>query len=92
MKVSKEALKLAKDLGLSEVDAYMMELKANLYIKSAELIKKSNKTHEQIAKEVGTSRARITRISNKGEGSLSIELLLKIIVCIEGKAAIKIAA
>jgi predicted XRE-type DNA-binding protein len=92
MKISKEAQRLAEDLGLSEIDAYIMELKAKLYSKSSELIKSSKLTHEQIAKQIGTSRSRINRIANKGENSVSIELLIKLITVLEGKAAIKIAA
>jgi predicted XRE-type DNA-binding protein len=92
MKISKEAKQLAQDLGLSEVDAYIMELKAKLYSKSSELIKSSKLTHEQIAKQIGTSRSRINRISNKGENNVSIEILIKLIAVLEGKSAIKLAA
>ena len=92
MKISKEAKRLAEDLGLSEVDAYIMELKAKLYTKSSELIKSSKLTHEQIAKQIGTSRSRINRIANTGENNVSIELLLKLIAVLEGKSAIKLAA
>jgi predicted XRE-type DNA-binding protein len=92
MKISKEAKRLAEDLGLSEVDAYIMELKSKLYSKSSELIKSSKLTHEQIAKQIGTSRSRINRIANKGENNVSIELLLKLIAVLEGKSAIKLAA
>jgi len=92
MKISKEAKRMAEDLGLSEVDAYIMELKAKLYIKSSTLIKESKLTHSEIAKLIGTSRSRINRIANKGENSVSIELLLKLIAVLEGTAAIKIAA
>lgn len=92
MKLSKEAKKLAEDLGLSEVDAYIMELKSKLYLKSAELIKSSKLTHEQIAKLIGTSRSRINRISNHGENNVSIELLIKLIAVLEGRPSIKFAA
>ena len=92
MKISKEAKILAEDLGLSEVDAYIMELKSKLYSRSSELIKSSKLTHEQIAKQIGTSRSRINRIANKGENNVSIELLLKLIAVLEGKSAIKLAA
>jgi len=92
MKLSKAAKQLAEDLGLNDVDAYMMELKANLYKRSADLIKASKKTHEEIAKSIGTSRARINRISNHGENNVSIELLIKLITTLEGKPVIKIAA
>jgi predicted XRE-type DNA-binding protein len=92
MKLSKEAKRMAEDLGLSEVDAYIMELKARLYTKSSELIKSSKLTHEEIAQLIGTSRSRINRIANKGENNVSIELLLKLIAVLEGTTAIKVAA
>lgn len=92
MKISKKAKRMAEDLGISEVDAYIMDLKAKLYTKSSQLIKASKLTHEQIAKQIGTSRSRVNRIANKGENNVSIELLLKLIAVLEGKSAIKIAA
>lgn len=91
-KLRKNTKKLAQNLGLSEVDAYIMELKAKLYTKSAELIKGSKLTHEQIAKLIGTSRSRINRISNHGENNVSLELLIKLVSVLEGKPAVKIAA
>jgi predicted XRE-type DNA-binding protein len=92
MKISKEAKKMAADLGLTEVDAYIMELKAKLYTKSSELIKESKLKHEEIARLIGTSRSRINRIANRGENNVSIEILLKLIAVLEGTSAIKIAA
>ena len=92
MYMSKKAKQLAKDLGISETDAVVMELKAKLYIKAGKAIKDSKSTHEEIAKALGTSRARITRISNQGENSLSIELLIKIITLLENKIPIKLAS
>ena len=92
MKISKNAKKLADDLGLSDVDAFMMEFKANLYIKSAKLIQSSKLTHEEIARLIGTSRSRINRISHHAENNVSIELLIKLISVLEGRPAVKIAA
>ena len=46
---------------------------------------------QDIALKTGASRARITRISNMGENSISIELLLKIIVALENKSLLKVA-
>lgn len=68
-----------------------MELKAQLYQQASKSILKSKLTHENIAQKIGTSRARITRIANLGENSLSIELLVKIIVTLENKMPIKVA-
>lgn len=92
MKISKEAKRMAIDLGLSDVDAYIMELKGKLYSKCSKLIKSSKLSHEEIAKLIGTSRSRVSRIANKGENSVSIEILLKLIAVLEGKSAIKIAS
>jgi predicted XRE-type DNA-binding protein len=92
MKLTKEAKSMAEQLGLTEVDAFIMELKAKLYSKCSTLIKSSKLTHEQIAKLIGTSRSRVNRIANKGENNVSIEILLKLIAVLEGKAAIQIAA
>ncbi len=91
MKLSKQAKALAEDLGLNELDAAVMELKAKLYKQASASIQKSKLTHEAIAKKVGTSRARITRISNLGENSLSMELLIKIIIALENKIPLKVA-
>lgn len=92
MKLSKHAKKLAADLGLSDVDAYLMELKSNLYHKAAKEIKNSDLTHQEIAKLVGTSRARITRLANMGENNVSIELLIKVIGSIEKEIPLKYVA
>lgn len=83
---------MASDLGLNDVDAYIMQLKAQLYSKSAQLIKSSKLTHEQIAQQIGTSRSRISRIANYGENNVSIEILIKLIATLEGKQAISLAA
>ncbi len=92
MKISKAAQKMADDLGLTAIDAYMMELKSKLYTKCAESIKSSTLTHEEIAKSIGTSRARISRLANMGENSVSMEILIKLIAVLENKEPIKIGA
>ncbi len=91
MKTSKSSQNLARDLNLSPAENAVMNLKSSLYIKASKAILKSNFTHEEIAKKIGTSRARITRIANLGENSLSIELLIKIIFVLENKNPLKVA-
>ncbi len=91
MKMNKNAKALADDLNLNEAEAAVMELKAKLYQQAAKSISKSKLTHEEIAKKVGTSRARITRIANLGENSLSVDLLLKLIVSLEHRMPLKVA-
>ena len=68
-----------------------MELKSKLNIQAAKSIQKSKLIYEEMAKQIGTSRARITRISNHGESSLSMELLIKIIATLENKIPLKVA-
>lgn len=91
MKLSKNTKELANDLGLNDAEAAVMELKAQLYQQASKSILKSKLTHEDIAKKIGTSRARITRIANLGENSLSMELLVKIIVALSHKMPLKVA-
>jgi len=91
MKMNKHSKALAEDLNLNEAEAAVMELKAKLYQHAVKSIAKSKLTHEAIAKKVGTSRARITRIANLGENSLSVELLLKLIISLEHRMPLKVA-
>lgn len=92
MKINSNAKKTAEDLGLEEADAIIMDLKSTLYEQAAKAIKNSNYSHEVIAKKIGTSRARITRIGNMGENSVSIDLLLRIIVVLENTVPFRIVA
>lgn len=91
MKISKQAKSLAQDLNLNDAEAAVMELKSQLYQQASKSILKSKLTHEMIAKKIGTSRARITRIANLGENSLSLELLIKIITTLEHRVPLKVA-
>ena len=91
MRMSKQAKSLAAELGLSEAEAVVMELKAQLYKKASESIIHSKLTHDEIAEKIGTSRSRITRIANMGENSISLELLIKIIVVLESRIPLQVA-
>ena len=68
-----------------------MELKSKMYEECSASIADSDMTHQQIADLVGTSRARITRISNLGETNISLELLVKIVATLRKKMPIKIS-
>lgn len=91
MKMNKQTKALAADLNLNDAEAVVMELKSQLYQQASKSILKSKLTHEDIAKKIGTSRARITRIANLGENSLSMELLIKIITTLEHRIPLKVA-
>lgn len=92
MKINKQTKQMAKDLGLTEADAVVMQMKSHLYEVACEAINSSELTHEAIAKKVGTSRARISRVSKMGENSISIELLVKIIVVVDQKLPFRFTA
>lgn len=91
MSMKKSAKKMARDLGLDDFDARYMELKATLYKRAADAIHNSSLSHEKIAKQVGTSRTRITRIANLGESSLSLEMLSRVIFLLEEKMPLRVA-
>ncbi|MCC7406100.1 MAG: XRE family transcriptional regulator [Bdellovibrionales bacterium] len=91
MKLNKRAKELASDLNLNDAEAAVMELKAQLYQQAAKSIAKSTLTHAEIAIRIGTSRARVTRIANLGENSLSMELLIKIITTLTNKIPLRVA-
>lgn len=91
MKVKQATKKLAKDLDLDDFDAKFIELKAELYQKASEAILESEQSHDEIAKLLGTSRTRITRIANMGEESLSLEMLSRVIYLLKEKMPIKVA-
>jgi len=92
MEISRQARKIANDLELSDADAAIMELKALLYERAALAIQHSGDSHEAIAKKLGTSRERITRISNRGENSISIDFLLKLLVVLEKRVPFRLVA
>ena len=92
MKINKQTKQIAKDLGLTDADAVVMQMKSQLYELASEAINNSELTHQAVAGKVGTSRARISRISKMGENSISIELLIKIIVAVDHKVPFKFTA
>lgn len=92
MKISQAAKQLAKDLDLDFADAYIMQLKATLYQRCSKLIKASPLTHSEIAEKIGTSRSRINRIAHLAENNISIELLIKLSIVLEGKPVFELVA
>lgn len=90
MKLNKEAKKLAEDLGLSDIDAYMMQFKSQLLIACANAINESKLTHQEIASLLQTSRTRVTRMANLGEVNVSVEMLIKTLTFLRGGEVVKL--
>lgn len=63
----------------------MARLKTGLLVMVQKSLRESKDSFGDIAKEVGTSRARIWRIANGRERFVSIETLLLILVVTRGK-------
>lgn len=76
---TRNAVELAKSLGLRASDAYEWEVQATLLKKIKEIVSKSKLTHAQVAQKTGTSRTRITSILNANLDHISTDLLIRIL-------------
>jgi predicted XRE-type DNA-binding protein len=86
--VAKDALELAKSLGLTPADAVEIEVRSTLNDKIIEVVKKQGLTHLQVAKLSQTSRSRITAILNHNTKDVSTDLMLRILSRLGYKAKI----
>ncbi len=78
-KVSRNAWELAEDLGLPPSAAIEWETRHLIAEKIIETVKYSNISITKLAKESGTSRARITRVLKMDTIGISIDVLLRIL-------------
>lgn len=92
MKINQQAKQMATNLGLSQADALIMELKSELYLQASKAIKNSKDSYEEMAKKIGISKTQIHKIGGLGANNLSIELLVKIIVILENKIPFRLIA
>ena len=90
MKISQHAKKMAKDLELSDADAAIMELKSLLYERRPFNIRENPTRPSPL--NSGLHGHGLPRISNRGENSISIDLLLRIIVVLEKKIPFRLVA
>lgn len=81
----------AKLLGFSNEEARLMEIRVVLRQKIREAMKKQNLTHEQLAQLAGTSRARITRLTNDGKEPVTIDFLIKLLGALGYETSIKLS-
>lgn len=77
--IAKNSFELAEILGLSPADAIEWEVRSVLNEKIISLAKNKGITHKELAEQVGTSRPRITALMNRRRGSISTDLMLRVL-------------
>ena len=82
MIVAHNSRELAEASDLSPADAVEWEVRSVLNEKIIQLVKKSEITHEHLAKLVGTSRPRITALLNKRRNDISTDLMFRVLACL----------
>jgi predicted XRE-type DNA-binding protein len=86
--ITRTPAELAAVLGLSEIDAVVMEVRSGLNDRIIQIAQRSGLTHAQIAKAARTSRTRITGILNRNTHEVSTDLLLRIVAALGYRAKI----
>jgi len=86
---TKTAKELSEALGLTHSDAIDWEIRLNLTQKVIEVVNKKKLTITSVAKNAGTSRARITQILNGSSQGISIDILVKILASLGQKVEVK---
>jgi predicted XRE-type DNA-binding protein len=76
---SKNPAELAEALGLSPLDAAEWRIRYLLTKQIIESFNKNKLTVTKVAKEVGTSRARITNILKGDSTGISIDILIRVL-------------
>ena len=84
--VAKDVAELAEVLGLSPVDGAEIQLRSDLNDKIIEVVRKTELTHDQVAKLARTSRSRITAILNRNTREVSTDLMLRIMASLGYRA------
>jgi len=79
---AKNAKELFNVLGLSEYEAADAVFRSKLNTDINALFKKSDLTHESLAKKVGTSRTRITALLNRSRSDISTDFMLKVLAAL----------
>jgi len=77
--VSKTPFELAEALGLSPSKAVEWEVRHQLTTKIQKIIETEKLTISQVAKNAGTSRARITEVVKGNTEGISVDVLLRVL-------------
>jgi len=86
---AKNPKETANLLGFSDEEARLMEVRIKIRQKIKDEMKKQNITHESLAKKVGTSRARISRLANNSPEPVTIDFLIKVLSALGLKTELK---
>ncbi len=76
---NKTARDLAKSMGLKPSDALEWEVRHSVTNKIIDTVEKKSLTVTQIAKDAGTSRARITKILKGETFGISLDVLFRVL-------------
>ena len=81
---------LAQILGLSRLDAVEIEVRTELNDRIIDIVRRSGRTHAEVARAARTSRSRITNILNRNTYEVSTDLLLRILGALGYRAHITV--
>ena len=77
--INKNAIELAKALGLTPSDALEWEVRHSITKKIIDTAKKQELSVTEIAKSAGTSRARVTKILKDDTSGISLDVLFRVL-------------
>ena len=84
------AEELAEILGLTPAEGVEIAFRSNLNSQIIKIVKQKKITHEQLAKLVGSSRTRMTKLLNRNISDVSTDLMLRVLSVLGYKASLKI--
>jgi len=87
--IAKTPRETGKLLGFSDEESRLMEMRVLVREKIRNEMKKQKLTHEKVAKMVGTSRARITRLANSYPEPVTLDFLIKVLSVLGLKTELK---
>ena len=84
------AEELAEVLGLTPAEGAEMAFRTNLNSQIIKIVNKKKITHAQLAKLVGSSRTRMTKLLNRNISDVSTDLMLRVLSVLGYKPSLKI--
>jgi predicted XRE-type DNA-binding protein len=84
------AEELGRALRLSVSDTAEMEFRSDLTVALAKIIQSGRLTHADIAKRAGTSRTRVTAISNGNTQGISTDVLIRVLAATGHRAEVRV--
>jgi plasmid maintenance system antidote protein VapI len=92
--IARDAIELAKVLGLTPAEGMEIEFRSDLNDKIIEVVNKRGLTHADVARLARTSRTRVTAILNRNTQDISTDLMLRVLgsLGVQAKLQFKSAA